>query len=82
MGDDERAMDDYYEAVDIDPNNKWAYFKIGDLYYAHEFYDDAEENYEEALRLDPNNSAYKAALERARKETEPPPMPPPPPGWR
>ena len=52
-GDDDRAIDEYNEAIRLDPKYAQAYFNRGNAYYQKGDDDRAIADYSEAIRLDP-----------------------------
>lgn len=60
-----RAM--LHEAVQLDPDNPWAHFKLGQLYHAEGSLDAAVREYRTAIRLKPEAARPHLALGRALK---------------
>jgi tetratricopeptide (TPR) repeat protein len=56
-GDHDRAIQDYNEAILLNPKNAAAYLSRGESYYGKRDYDHSIEDLKEALRLSPNNAA-------------------------
>jgi tetratricopeptide (TPR) repeat protein len=54
MGDYDNALDDYDEAIQIDPNFAKAFNNRGGVYFKKKEHDRAIADYDEAIRLDPN----------------------------
>ena len=50
----DQAIDDFYEAMRLDPNDPWAFLGRGATWRCLEEYDKAIGDYSEAIRLDPN----------------------------
>src|SRR5262249_13359369 len=55
-GDYRKAIEDYDEAIQIDPKNSLYYFSRGDAGAAKKQYDRAIRDFDEAIRLDPNRA--------------------------
>ena len=52
------AMDEYREALALNPNEGRAYFGIANIHLKQRRYDKAEENYLKAIELDPRKGVY------------------------
>jgi tetratricopeptide (TPR) repeat protein len=52
-GENDIALRDFSEAIQLDPNNKWAYLNRGVALKAKKEYDNAISDFNEAIRLDP-----------------------------
>ncbi len=57
----ERSVNSIQRAIDLNPDNKWAYLRMGDIYLTENAVHQARENYELALRIDPN---WELAIDR------------------
>lgn len=49
-----KAIDEYSQAVKVNPYYKEAYNRLGEVYFTLQLYDKAEENFKAAINLDPN----------------------------
>ena len=58
------AEQEFFVALEIDPKNKWAYYKLGEIYLSDRNYLKAEEMYKKALDIDPE---FKQPLNRLSK---------------
>ena len=58
IADYKRAIEDYSRVIALDPNNSAAYFSRGCLYANMGEFNEAREDAEKALELDPDNEAY------------------------
>ena len=63
----DQSIEDFTEALQINPKDTFAYHYRGDAYYEKGDYDKAIADYEAALRIDPNDTDIKQALEDARQ---------------
>ncbi|MDR0684122.1 MAG: tetratricopeptide repeat protein [Spirochaetaceae bacterium] len=52
----DRAIEEYTQAILLDPDNAYAYHSRGDAYYWEDDYDRAIADYDQAIRLDPDNA--------------------------
>jgi len=50
----DKAIEAYQKAIEINPNNAWAYNNMGLCFYHKKEYDKAIEAYQKAIELDPN----------------------------
>jgi len=67
LGDVESSIQDSQSALTIRPDYTKAHSRLGLAYYASGRYEEAVENYEAALGLDPGNEWVKRQYEKARK---------------
>src|SRR5439155_513321 len=56
------AIDDFREAIRLDPNNATAYRGRGNVWAARREYNRAIKDYDEAIRLDPKDAAALSRL--------------------
>ena len=66
-GDDDRAIEDFNQAIRLNPNYAKAYSGRGLLYVKKKDYDRAIADCESALRIDPNDAGARKVLELARR---------------
>jgi uncharacterized caspase-like protein len=66
-GDYLTAIEDFTQAIRLDPNMAAAYYNRGNAYYRKGDYDRAIADYEAALRIEPNHPYAKTNLEYARR---------------
>lgn len=64
MGELDRALDSYTQAVQYNPDDPWLYMALAQLQEQKRQLPQALANYQKALRLNPNLSAAQKALER------------------
>ena len=57
QGDPERAIEEYTEAIRLEPNNSWAYYFRGWSYGSTDRFDLAIADFDQVIRLEPNFSA-------------------------
>jgi tetratricopeptide (TPR) repeat protein len=64
----DRAIQDYNEAIRLDPNHSYVFTNRGNVYFYKQDYDRAIQDYNEAIRLDPNyaNAFHNRGKEVAR----------------
>jgi tetratricopeptide (TPR) repeat protein len=62
------AMVELDESLSINPGNAEAHLLIGDIYERRRMFDEAIKEYEEALRLSPDDRMMKFKLETARAQ--------------
>jgi Flp pilus assembly protein TadD len=55
IGEAERALADFIEVVNLQPQNAHAYFGLGFTYKALKRYEEAADNFEKAQELEPHN---------------------------
>ena len=55
-GDHDRAIQDYDQAIQLDPKNAASYLKRGDAYESKGDHDRAIQDYDQAIQLDPKNA--------------------------
>ena len=60
------AVEEFTQAIKLDPDNAAAYYNRGDAYKNKGDNDRAIADFSQAVKLDPNDADYKANLERAR----------------
>jgi tetratricopeptide (TPR) repeat protein len=63
-----KAIDDYTQAIRLDPDNAAAYSNRGNAYYGKGDYQRTRADWEQALRLDPNNATARSNLELLRQQ--------------
>lgn len=67
----DKALEMFYEARNINPNNAAIHFKIAEVLFKNEAYDKAIEPAEKAIKLDPSNPFYYllgATIHKARSD--------------
>ncbi len=58
----------YKEAIALDPDFSWPHYNLGNFYFDQGELEEAKKEYEEALRLDPNDNMTKENLEILKRE--------------
>ena len=58
VGEYEKAVEDYSQALQVDPNNSYAYYNRGITQDRSGDYEGAIEDFSQAIRLDPANADF------------------------
>ncbi len=64
-GDEDRAAEAYWEAIDSDPREALAYYRLGNYHVRRELYEDAVTLFRQSLALNPNQAPAFASLAQA-----------------
>ena len=65
-----RAESEILKVLQIDPEYKWAYYYLGDLYSGERLWDKASLMYQQALQIDPNFEAAATRLQVVQEELD------------
>ncbi|MBI2486787.1 MAG: tetratricopeptide repeat protein [Deltaproteobacteria bacterium] len=63
-----QVIDEFKEALKINPNYVDAYYNLGNVYYAKGEYNQAIDEYKEILRINPNDIEARFKLEKVYRE--------------
>ena len=58
LGENEKAMDTYRNAISLNPYRDDTHIKLGNLYFSLDRYNEAANEYRQAVRLNPNTNNY------------------------